>query len=154
VGQLRLGEEKQKERKHYKCGPMPNVMTAMPNTGGALCSTPQSLADSHYPRYTLTPQISSRSVYSVALCWQKITIFAFFWTSAFSGVANWQQCEKAEHGCTTTNLPLSNGIKIVSVLKRLHGEIRRTISDVQKRDKQTDKKTDKKLNVFRRPEGG
>ena len=26
---------------------MPNVMTALPNIGGALCSTPQSLADAH-----------------------------------------------------------------------------------------------------------
>jgi len=26
---------------------MPNVMAALPNTGGALCSTPQSLADAH-----------------------------------------------------------------------------------------------------------
>jgi len=25
-----------------------NVMAAQPNTGGALCSTPQSLADAHY----------------------------------------------------------------------------------------------------------
>ena len=58
----------------------------------------------------------------------------FFWNSAFS----WQQSEKVEHGCTTTSLPLSNGIKIVSVLQRLHGEIGRTISDVQKRDEQTD----------------
>jgi len=24
-----------------KCGPMPNVMAALPNIGGALCSTPQ-----------------------------------------------------------------------------------------------------------------
>jgi len=31
-----------------KCGPMPNVMAALPNIGGALCSTPQSLADAHY----------------------------------------------------------------------------------------------------------
>ena len=29
-------------------GPMPNVMVALPNIGGALCSTPQSLADTHY----------------------------------------------------------------------------------------------------------
>jgi len=29
-------------------GPMPNVMVAIPNIGGALCSTPQSLADTHY----------------------------------------------------------------------------------------------------------
>jgi len=27
---------------------MPNVMVALPNTGGALCSTLQSLADAHY----------------------------------------------------------------------------------------------------------
>ena len=27
---------------------MPNVMVALPNTGDALCSTPQSLADAHY----------------------------------------------------------------------------------------------------------
>jgi len=67
--------------------------------------------------------------------------FCRFWTLAFSGVANWQQSEKVEHMCTTTNLPISNGIKIVSVLQRLHGEIGRTISDVQKRDEQTDKQT-------------
>jgi len=42
------------------------------------------------------------------------------------------------HNYITTNLPVSNGIKIVSVLQRLHGEIGRTISDVQKRDEQTD----------------
>jgi len=36
--------------KNFKleCGPMPNVMAALPNIGGALCSTPQSLADAHY----------------------------------------------------------------------------------------------------------
>jgi len=27
---------------------MPNAMAALPNTGGALCSTPQSLADAQY----------------------------------------------------------------------------------------------------------
>jgi len=31
-----------------ECGPMSNVMVALPNTGGALCSTPQSLTDVHY----------------------------------------------------------------------------------------------------------
>jgi len=31
-----------------ECGPMPNVMAALPNIGGALCSTPRSLADGHY----------------------------------------------------------------------------------------------------------
>jgi len=29
-------------------GPMPNVMAPWPNIGGALCSTPQSLADAQY----------------------------------------------------------------------------------------------------------
>jgi len=27
---------------------MPNVMAALPNVGGVLCLTPQSLADAHY----------------------------------------------------------------------------------------------------------
>jgi len=27
---------------------MPNVMAALPNVGGALCSTRQSLVDTHY----------------------------------------------------------------------------------------------------------
>jgi len=27
---------------------MPNVMVTLPNIGGAVCSTPQSLADAHY----------------------------------------------------------------------------------------------------------
>jgi len=31
-----------------ECGPTPNVMAALPNIGGALWSTPQSLADAQY----------------------------------------------------------------------------------------------------------
>ena len=31
-----------------ECGPMPNVMVALPNIGGTLSSTPQSLAVAHY----------------------------------------------------------------------------------------------------------
>jgi len=31
-----------------ECGPMPNVMAALPNIGGALYSAPQRLADAHY----------------------------------------------------------------------------------------------------------
>jgi len=31
-----------------ECGPMPNVMAALPNIYGALCSTPQSFADAQY----------------------------------------------------------------------------------------------------------
>jgi len=42
--------KKKKERNNTKlqCGPMANVMTALPNIGGALCSMPQSMADAHY----------------------------------------------------------------------------------------------------------
>ena len=32
-----------------ECGPMPIMMVALPNTGGALCSMPQSLADAEMP---------------------------------------------------------------------------------------------------------
>ena len=37
-----------KMNKNLECGPMPNVMVALTNIGGALCSTTQSLADAHY----------------------------------------------------------------------------------------------------------
>jgi len=54
------------------------------------------------------------------------------------------------------NYKPSDGIKIVSVLQRLHGEIGRTISDVQKRDEQTNGQTykQKTLNVFGCSGGG
>jgi len=31
-----------------ECGPMPNVMAALSNIGGALCSAPQSFVDDQY----------------------------------------------------------------------------------------------------------
>ena len=31
-----------------ECGPRPNVMVVLSNIGGAVCSTPQSLADAQY----------------------------------------------------------------------------------------------------------
>jgi len=102
------------------------------------------------PRYMLTCQISSRSVYFIALCWRKTPIFAVFWTSAFSVVANWQQSDKVEHGCTTTNLALSNGIRVVSVLQRLHGEIGHIISDVEKHDEQTNRQKTQRFWPSRR----
>ena len=37
-----------KKRKKLECGPMPNVMAALPNIGGTLCSTPRRLADALY----------------------------------------------------------------------------------------------------------
>ena len=85
------------------------------------------------PQCTFTCQNSFQSVYCIALWKRKTPIFANFCTSAFSDVDSWRQFEKVEHGCTTTNLPLSNVIKIISVFQRLRDEIGRTNSDVQKR---------------------
>ena len=45
---LRGAKLDQKFKTKLECGPMPNVMVALPNIGGSLCSTPQSLADAHY----------------------------------------------------------------------------------------------------------
>jgi len=36
------------DKQTLECGPMPNLMAALPNIGGARCSTPQSLANAHY----------------------------------------------------------------------------------------------------------
>ena len=58
------------------------------------------------PRYTLTCQMSSRSIYSVALWRRKKNKFCK--TSAFCCVASWRQSQKVERGCTTTNLPVFN----------------------------------------------
>jgi len=38
----------EKTKSKLECGPMPNVMAALPNIGDALCSTPQSFADAQY----------------------------------------------------------------------------------------------------------
>jgi len=49
-GQSAMAEIRRGKKKiELECGPMPNVMAALPNIGGAFCSTPQSLADAHYP---------------------------------------------------------------------------------------------------------
>ena len=106
------------------------------------------------PWYTFTCEISSRSVNSVVLWRRKTPIFAVFWTSAFSDVATWHQSQKVEHRCTTINLPLSNGINVLSGLQRVHDEIGRTNYDVQKRDglmrdgeSVTDRQTDKQTKL-------
>jgi len=46
--QSATAEIKRGKKKKLECGPMPNVMADLPNIGGALCSTPQSLANVHY----------------------------------------------------------------------------------------------------------
>jgi len=45
---------------------MPNVMAAQPNIGGALCSTPQSLAD---VPYLTAMQYRCQDVKPVDICW-------------------------------------------------------------------------------------
>jgi len=49
TAEIRRGNKKEeRNRMKLECGSMPNVMVALPNIGGAFCSTPQSLADAHY----------------------------------------------------------------------------------------------------------
>jgi len=44
-----------------ECGPMSDVIAALPNIGGALCSTSQSLADAHYyARAVMLPRCETR----------------------------------------------------------------------------------------------
>ena len=40
---------------------MPNVMAALSNIGGALCSTPQSLADAHYTKVPCSNAAKTRN---------------------------------------------------------------------------------------------
>ena len=40
---------------------MPNVMAALPNIGGTLCSTPQGLADAHYYRVPCSNAANTRN---------------------------------------------------------------------------------------------
>ena len=43
TAEIRRGKKKEEEerKKELECGPMPNLMVALLNIGGALCSTPQ-----------------------------------------------------------------------------------------------------------------
>ena len=43
LDQVHIGNKLKQE-----CGPMPNLMVALSNIGGAFCSTKQSLADAQY----------------------------------------------------------------------------------------------------------
>ena len=45
---------------------MPNVMVALPNIGGALCSTPQSLADAQYYTQHVLANISRSRYVAIA----------------------------------------------------------------------------------------
>jgi len=112
-------------------------------------------------------QISSWSVYSVALEWRNTPNFAIFSTSAFCGVAIWQPTEKVERGCTLHNYKPSpiqryqNCFCTPTLSRRNHAlkfrrsqarrsQARRSQARRHKRDGQTDKK----LMFFGHPGGG
>ena len=72
----------------------------------------------------------------------------------FCDVANWQPMEKVKCGCTTTNLALSNGIKIISIFQCLQGEVVHIIFVILKHDGKTNKQTKKQILHFWPPGGG
>ena len=96
---------------------MPNVMVALPNMGGALCSTPQSLADAHY---LTAVQLRCQEAKAVEISWgdpnyrtdlsryrPKFTILWDIWrrycclTSFFPIVDMYLSCENiARQSCT------------------------------------------------------
>ena len=59
--QSATAEIRRGEKNKLECGPMPNVMAALPNIGGALCSTPQSFADAHYTRVPCSNAVKTRN---------------------------------------------------------------------------------------------
>ena len=119
----------------------------------------QTHADLYASRPTLRPtcQISSRSVYYVALWRRKTRILPFFGLQHLVMSTVNRNLRKLNTSAQLQAFPYPTTWKLflVSVLQRLHGEIGRTNSYVQKCDEQTDRQTDrqKKLNVFGRPGG-
>jgi len=92
--------------------------------------------------------MSSRSVYSVAFCWRKKTIFAGFWTSAFSDVANWQQSEKVEYGTQPQTFPYPRSSKSFlysNAFMAKSGAQSLTFKSLM--NKQTNKETDKQTKL-------
>ena len=60
-------EDRTKEQE-LECGPMPNLMAALPNIGGALCSTPQSSADTFTTRVPCSNAAKTRNPLKFAGC--------------------------------------------------------------------------------------
>jgi len=92
---------------------------------------------------TLGAPVTTRSVYSVALCWQKNQFLPFFGLRHLVVSPIGSSLRKLNTGGQLQTFLQRNGIKIVSVglLQRLRGEIGRINIDVQKRDEQTNKQT-------------
>ena len=68
---------------------------------------------------------------------QKIPYLTIFSTSTICDGATLCHRDKVECGCKTTNLPLSNSIKIISDFKQLNGNHMFTNFTIQKHDGQT-----------------
>ena len=73
---------------------MPNLMVALPNIGGALCSTPQSLADAYY--YTVSQKTSHLWLAITLTQW----ILIFFGRNVTDNVGN----QKTFYYVTSNNL--------------------------------------------------
>jgi len=64
--QSATAENRRGKKKKLECGPMPNVMAALPNIGGVLCSTPQSLADAYTTRVPCSNAAKTRNLLKCA----------------------------------------------------------------------------------------
>ena len=98
--------------------------------------------------YGYVPNFASIGLFCRSLLAKTPNFCRFFWTSAFSVVANWQQSEKVEHGCATTNLLIPNGSKILFLYSNAFmaksGAQSLTFKSVT--NKQADRQTDKQKN--------
>ena len=95
-------------------------------------------------RFILSPSVSENPQF-----------LPFVWTLAFSGIANWQQSEKVEHGAQLQTFPyrtVSKSFLYSNAFMPKPGAQSLTFKSVT--NKQTDKQTDKKFNVFGHPGGG
>ena len=101
--------------------------------------------------YAYLPDLVPIGLFSCPWGW-KTPNFAQFSTFTCSGGATWRQTEKVERGCTTTNLHVSNDIKIVSVLQRHLNEVVSTNYVIQQREGPTNRQT--KNSMFLAPPGG
>jgi len=75
-------------------------------------------------------------------------IVAVFWTSAFSGVASWQQPEKVEHGCKATTFPYPTVSKSFLYSNAFMAKSGAQSLTFNYRDAQTDKQTNKNTQRF------
>ena len=115
------------------------------------------------PQCTLTCQISSRSVYSDALCWRKTPILRVFGLRHLVVSPIGSSLRKLNTGAQLQTFPYSTASKsflysnaIMAKSGALSLSFKRVTNKQTNRqtNKQTDRQTNKKLNVFGHPGGG